>query len=72
MEQNQLKELAEATRKILQTLNPLEAKIVRLSFGLEEKKPKTDAEIAKSLGIPAPFVVGDQSVSCSNTHLYIA
>lgn len=56
MEQNQLKELAEGTRKILQTLNPLEAKIVRLSFGLEEKKPKTDAEIAKSLGIPAPFV----------------
>jgi len=48
--------LSEAIRKLLGTLNPLEARILRLSFGLEGKHSEYNAEIAESLGIPTEFV----------------
>lgn len=56
MNRDKLSRLQEATRKALATLNPLEAKILRLSFGLEGKHSKNNAEIAQSLGIPSGFV----------------
>lgn len=48
--------LAEVTNEIIDTLNPLEANILRRSFGLESNQLENDGEIAKSLGIPLEFV----------------
>ena len=52
----EISKLAEVTREIIDTLNPLEAQILRRSFGLENNHNENDGEIAKSLGIPVEFV----------------
>jgi len=56
MDNENFDQLAEATRKALDTLNPLEAAILRQSFGIEYEKIQNDGEIARALDIPAAFV----------------
>jgi restriction endonuclease Mrr len=49
-------DFTEATSKILESLNPLEAEILRQSFGIGSEQVEDDSEIAAALEIPVEFV----------------
>lgn len=56
MESESKEKLVEATRKFLEALNPLEAAILRRSYGIATEHAEDDSEIAAALGIPIAFV----------------
>lgn len=56
MKRDKLNTDVEAASKILNTLNPLEAKILRLSFGIGGAQFTNDADMAESLCIHTEFV----------------